>query len=125
MYCTPLVEAMLEGIQKRLGRLLDDRDCQLAAGFHLKFRLAWLQTYNDILVPRERTAMEEVVEEVVEDAMRQAAEAPSPNNTSEEEEVDDYLTTINPNMGSNRDRNYKTRAHRLIVGWLENSCRLV
>ena len=33
-YCTALVDAMLDGIEKRFGPLLSDRECQLAAAFH-------------------------------------------------------------------------------------------
>jgi hypothetical protein len=118
-YCKPLVEAMLEGIHRRFGQLLEDRDCQLAAGFHPRFRLNWLQAYNAELVPRVTSAMEEAVER----AMRKEAEVPSTSETSEEDEGDDFYTTIAPCKGSSRERNFKTKAHRMVSGWLENDPR--
>lgn len=42
-YCELLVEAMLEGIERRFDCFFKDLDCQLAAAFHPMFRLTWLE----------------------------------------------------------------------------------
>ncbi len=48
-YCLPLVDALLAGMTKRFGRLLEDKECQWAVAFHPKFRLTWLKKYNSAL----------------------------------------------------------------------------
>lgn len=39
LYCNALVDALLEAVENRFGCRFDEKDCQLAAGFHPKFRL--------------------------------------------------------------------------------------
>ncbi len=42
----PLLMTLLQGIKKMFGPLLDDLDCQLAAAFHPRFHLKWLQKHD-------------------------------------------------------------------------------
>ncbi len=62
-YCRPLVEALLAGITKRFGPVFEDTDCQLAAAFHPKFRLLWLQLHNTSMLTTVRLKMEDAVED--------------------------------------------------------------
>ncbi|MEQ2291552.1 hypothetical protein AMECASPLE_014429 [Ameca splendens] len=45
LYCSPYVDALLAGIRKRFGLLLEDQECHLAAVFHPKFHLFWLEQF--------------------------------------------------------------------------------
>jgi hypothetical protein len=66
--CGPLIDALLDGVNKRFGNLLEDLECQLAAAFHPRFRLTWLQIYQSqpgadpSQLSRVRHAMEQAVE---------------------------------------------------------------
>jgi hypothetical protein len=68
VHCNPLIDALLAGIDKRFGNLLEDLDCQLAAAFHPRFRLKWLQIYESqpgsdpSKLARVRNAMQDAVE---------------------------------------------------------------
>jgi hypothetical protein len=44
--CSPLIDTLLDSINKRFGNLLEDLECQLAAAFHPRFRLKWLQIFQ-------------------------------------------------------------------------------
>lgn len=61
--CTALANALLNGIEKRFGPLLDDEQCQHAAAFHPKFRLIWLETYDSSRVDAVKKCLEKKVEE--------------------------------------------------------------
>ena len=54
----PLVNAMLEGIERRFRNVFEDLDCQLAAAFHPMFRLTWLEQHATTQVCSVRGAME-------------------------------------------------------------------
>ncbi|MEQ2168689.1 hypothetical protein GOODEAATRI_017420 [Goodea atripinnis] len=45
LYCSPLVDAILPGITKRLGLLLEDQEGQLAVAIHPKSCLFWLEQF--------------------------------------------------------------------------------
>jgi hypothetical protein len=66
----PLVMSLLQGIKKRLCPLLDDLDCQLAAAFHPRFRLMWLQKHD----PDRISAVKEAMELQVEACMKEEDE---------------------------------------------------
>lgn len=93
-YCGSLVDALLGGIEKRFGHLLEDSEYQLAAGFHPRFRLVWLEKTNPALVDRVRLAMESALE----DALREDSADSSPDGAIVdygEQEVDrDYFSGI-------------------------------
>ncbi|XP_064454737.1 uncharacterized protein LOC135366014 [Ornithodoros turicata] len=58
-YCTPLVEALLEGIRSRFDHLYDDRDLLLAAVVIPRFKERWIDDE-----PRRRDLIEVLSEEV-------------------------------------------------------------
>ena len=86
-FCMPLVDAVLSGTTNRFGALLDDLDCQLAAAFHPKFRLIWLNKYNQSHVPRVKKAMENAVEAglQVHDTTQQMKATASSNDDDEDD----------------------------------------
>ena len=61
-FCEPLVDAMLEGMERWFRNVFKDLDCQLAGVFHPMFRLTWLEQHDTTQVCRVRSAMESVVE---------------------------------------------------------------
>ncbi len=80
VYCLPLVDAMLDEIDKRCRHLMDDLDCQLASGFHPKFRMRWLQVYESLpgsdssqsWSSKVRIAMEKAVESALLESEEEA-----------------------------------------------------
>ena len=61
-FCEPLVDAMLEGMERRFRNVFKDLDCQLAAAFHPMFGLTWLEQHDATQVCSVRSAMESAVE---------------------------------------------------------------
>ncbi len=62
---------LLQGIKKMFGPLLDDLDCQLAAAFHPRFHLKWLQKHDLTTSVR---AIKEAMELQVEACMKEEDE---------------------------------------------------
>jgi hypothetical protein len=60
-FCRPLVQALLDGVHKRFDSLFEDKECQLAAAFHPRFRLLWIRDC-EALAKRVKQSMEDVVE---------------------------------------------------------------
>ncbi|XP_042229523.1 uncharacterized protein LOC121871369 [Homarus americanus] len=114
LYCSPLVDAILAGITKRFGLLLEDQECQLAAAFHPKFRLFWLEQYNNNQLTRVKNAMETVVER----ALMETSEEGS-STTSNEDEEDDFFSSIIQSQESRSHRSLKSKAQNLVKTWLE------
>jgi len=56
------VDALIEGLERRFQPLFDDLDCQLAAVFHPKFRMTWIELHDPSMVAGIKSAMEKVVE---------------------------------------------------------------
>jgi hypothetical protein len=108
-FCSSLVEALLAGTEKRFGHLREDTEYQLAAGFHPRFRLGWLEKTSPDLVDRVRLAMESVLE----DALREESSGTATGDTGVdegEEEVDrDYFAAIiSPSIGPSASSRYST-----------------
>ena len=114
LYCSPLVDAILAGITKRFGPLLEDQECQLAAAFHPKFRLFWLEKHNLSQLSRVKKAMETAVET----ALRETIEE-SNSSTSNEDEEDDFFSSITQPEESRSHRSLKSKAQNLVKTWLE------
>ncbi|MEQ2309494.1 hypothetical protein AMECASPLE_039362 [Ameca splendens] len=66
LYCSPLVDGILTGITKRFGLFLEDQECLLAAAFHPKFRLLWLEQFNNMETATEITIQTALTESNVE-----------------------------------------------------------
>ncbi|KAM4724785.1 uncharacterized protein FYW61_013082 [Anableps anableps] len=115
LYCSPLVDALLAGISKRFGPLLEDQECQLAAAFHPKFRLFWLEQFNNSQVSKVTKAMETVVQT----AMGTIDE----EGSSEEDEEDDFFSNITRSCDSRSHRSLKCKAQSLVKTWLEASSK--
>ena len=67
-YSSASVDALLAGIEKRFGTLMEDEECQLAVAFHPKFRLFWLEKYDntkDVIVK-----VQKVMEDKVQEALK-------------------------------------------------------
>jgi hypothetical protein len=120
-FCKSLVDAVLDGLLKRFRPLLEDHECQLAAGFHPKFRLFWLGKYDQSLVRRVRSAMERAVESALCESSAPGSDNGS--DSSAEEMVQDELfqhiapepsATIGPCRTSMRNR-----AQDLVDKWLK------
>ncbi|XP_036356246.1 uncharacterized protein LOC118762081 [Octopus sinensis] len=58
VYYSPLVNALLAGIDKRMmtSVVLEDEECQLIAAFHPRFHLIWLDKYENTKVAKARKA---------------------------------------------------------------------
>ena len=100
-YCTPLVDTVLTGISNRFGALLEDMDCQLAAAFHPKFRLVWLEKYNQAHVPRVTKAMETAVETGLQEH-EMAQEATSTASSNDDD--DDFFSGITRSENNGRSQ---------------------
>ncbi len=62
--------SLLQGIKKMFGPLIDDLECQLAAAFHPRFPLKWLQMKD----PDHIRSMKEAMELQVEACMKEEDE---------------------------------------------------
>jgi hypothetical protein len=104
-YCMPLVDAVLSGTMNRFGALLDDMECQLAAAFHPKFRLIWLNKYNASHIPRVKKAMENAVEAGLQqqEMTGSAAETEATASSSDGEE-DDFFSGITMSENTRRSQ---------------------
>ncbi|CAI9734396.1 XP_042229523.1uncharacterized protein LOC121871369 [Octopus vulgaris] len=103
-----LVDAILTGIMKRFGLLLEDLEYQLAAAFHPKFRLFRLEQYNNSQVSR----VTNVMETVVETALMETTEEGS-STTSDENEEDVCFSNITQLRESSGHRSLKSKAQSL------------
>ena len=74
-YCMPLVNTLIAGIEKRFGHLLSDQEFQLAAAFHPRFRLLWLEKCRPTMVDSVRLMMETVLEQGLKDEQESLASA--------------------------------------------------
>uniref|UniRef100_A0A3B5MQN8 BED-type domain-containing protein n=1 Tax=Xiphophorus couchianus TaxID=32473 RepID=A0A3B5MQN8_9TELE len=115
LHCSPLVDATLAGISKRFGPLLEDLECQLAAAFHPKFRLFWLEQFNNSQVGRVTKAMEAVVQT----ALSALREEGSDTSCNEEDEEDDFFSNITRSCDGRSRRSLKWKAQNLVKTWLE------
>uniref|UniRef100_M3ZI76 BED-type domain-containing protein n=1 Tax=Xiphophorus maculatus TaxID=8083 RepID=M3ZI76_XIPMA len=115
LHCSPLVDATLAGISKRFGPLLEDLECQLAAAFHPKFRLFWLEQFNNSQVGRVTKAMEAVVQT----ALSALSEEGSDTSCNEEDEEDDFFSNITRSCDGRSRRSLKWKAQNLVKTWLE------
>ncbi|XP_043994868.1 uncharacterized protein LOC122843844 isoform X1 [Gambusia affinis] len=117
LHCSPLVDAILAGISKRFGPLLEDLECQLAAAFHPKFRLFWLEQFHNSQVGRVTKAMEAVVQTALSAASEEGSDTPS--NEEEEDEEDDFFSNITRSCDGRSHRSLKWKAQNLVKTWLE------
>ena len=117
VYCGPLVRAMLDGIRCRFGPLFEDRECQITAGFHPRFRLMWLQKHDPGQVRRVKQSMEEVLE----DCLKEAADMPASSSDSSTEDVleEDFFGAVTqaPRETSRR-ASHKANAMKIVSNWL-------
>uniref|UniRef100_A0A3B3XLC6 BED-type domain-containing protein n=1 Tax=Poecilia mexicana TaxID=48701 RepID=A0A3B3XLC6_9TELE len=118
LHCGPLVDAILAGISKRFGPLLEDLECQLAAAFHPKFRLFWLEQFNNSQVGRVTKAMEAVVQTALS-ALSEEGSNTSSNEEEEGEEEDDFFSNITRSCDDRSHRSLKWKAQNLVKTWLE------
>lgn len=122
--CTALANALLNGIEKRFGPLLNDEQCLLAAAFHPKFRLMWLKTYDSSRVD----AVKKVMEKKVEDALRQGAAENSKDRDSltgggsnaSNNDDDDFFNSVTQSIEKPKSSNsLKSKAQSLVKMWLD------
>lgn len=94
--CTPLANALLSWIKKMFGRLMEDEQCQLAAAFHPKFRLMWLQKFDS----SKFSKIKKLMEAKVEDALTRERDANEKDNVSvsgsrnNKEEGEDFFSNV-------------------------------
>ncbi|CAG9791509.1 unnamed protein product [Diatraea saccharalis] len=125
--CTALANALLNGIEKRFGPLLNDEQCLLAAAFHPKFRLIWLETYDSSRVDAVKKSMEKKVE----DALRQEAAENSKDRDSltgggsnasnnDDDEEEDFFNSVTRSIEKPKSSNsLKSKAQSLVKMWLD------
>jgi len=119
-----LIDTLLEGMEKKFGPLMDNLEYQLAAAFHPRFRLMWLEKCNPDIVPRVRLAMEDALVDALGDS---AAEGNSMEPSIQVEEADPFMAELFQPSGSSgrsrmtsRDsqRSRRSKAQGLLVTWL-------
>ena len=123
-YCMPLVNTLIAGIEKRFGHLLSDQEFQLAAAFHPRFRLLWLEKCRPTMVDSVRLMMETVLEQGLKDEQESLASASE--ESTEETEGDDFFAAITqPSRASSSGsaRSLKIKAQSLLVTWLDGSSK--
>jgi hypothetical protein len=108
-FCTPLVEALLAGIQKRFGNQLEDRECQLAAAFHPKFKLYWLEAYECSQIDRVKREM--VI--AVETEIRGMSVEGHPDS-SEEDDEDDFFSFYSTMKEQRHEVSSRSKAQALV-----------
>uniref|UniRef100_A0A672F8K3 HAT C-terminal dimerisation domain-containing protein n=1 Tax=Salarias fasciatus TaxID=181472 RepID=A0A672F8K3_SALFA len=104
LYCSNLVDAIQAGITKRFGPLLEDQECQLAAAFHPKFCLFWLEKHNYSQLSRVKKARENVVETALRDTVEEGS-----STTSNEDEDDDFFSSITQPQACRSHRSMKSK----------------
>jgi hypothetical protein len=123
-FCKPLVLALLQGIKKRFDPLLNDLECQLAAAFHPRFRLMWLQNREPDRVNAVKEAMVSQVEACLKEEDEVAA-ASSSDTSVEENPEDDWYGTFTQAPVERGSRNvYKSKAETLVGTWLAGLSRV-
>ncbi|CAI9737865.1 XP_036359420.1uncharacterized protein LOC118763785 [Octopus vulgaris] len=121
VYCSPLVNTLLAGIDKRFRTLLEDEECQMAAAFHLMFCFILLK-YDNTKITKVRKSTEGKVEE----AMGQQSDKVSSNSegSNSKEEKDDFFSGVTqPKESSRSHRSLKDKAQNLIKTWLETDSK--
>ena len=83
-FCEPLVDAMLESIERRFRNVFKDLNCQLAITFHPMFRLTWLEQHDATQVCSVRSVMESAVETALWELRDDAISASSTSETDDE-----------------------------------------
>jgi len=115
----------LAGIEKRFVPLFEDEECQLAAAFHPKFRLIWLEKY-DI---RKVAIVRKLMEKKVEDALRKQSDEAEMESNSEDSNNDeaehDFFHVVTQRQKSNSlsERSFKGKAQDLVRIWLETTSK--
>lgn len=104
-----LANPLLTGIDKRLQSFLEDEEYQLAAAFHTRFHLIWLDKYDIIKDAEMRKSMESKVKET----MRQQSDKVSSNK---KEEVEDgfFSTVTHPKESCRSHRSLKDKTQNLV-----------
>ena len=116
-YCRPLVDALLSGISKRFDNLQEDLECHLAAAFHPKFRLMWLEKYDQKKMCSVKSAMEKVVEEALKEEDHDDSIA-----SSTDDEGLDFFNSITKTPEKHK-KSVKVKAKNLVKNWLEASSK--
>uniref|UniRef100_UPI00358FB577 uncharacterized protein n=1 Tax=Myxine glutinosa TaxID=7769 RepID=UPI00358FB577 len=115
-YCEPLVDAMLEGIERRFGPLFKDLDCQLAAAFHPMFHLTWLEQHDASQVSNVKKAMGSTVET----AMREMSDDASSTGEVEDDEADFFEGMTHSQKHANSHKSTTSKVQALVMAWLED-----
>ena len=120
VHCKPLVEAMLAGIDKRFLPLMTDIEYQLAAAFHPRFRLVWLEKFDAGKVPRVKAAMEEhLIKALGVSAVE--GDGSGQQHTVREEEDDPFMAELFRPSDNNTNvsgRSVRRKAESILVHWL-------
>lgn len=125
VYCTALANALLSGIEKRFGPLMDDEQCQLAAGFHPKFRLIWLEMYDSNRVEAVRQRMEETVEVALSQERTDTSKdqdnlsGGDRSSNNEDEEQDFFISVTQSKQKPPGHRCLRSKAESLVKMWLD------
>jgi hypothetical protein len=118
-YCRPLIEALISGFDKRLMTLSDNLEYQLAAAFHPRFRLFWLNPCDPEsaqTMQRVRTHMETVLVEALNESDTKFSGGPR----IEEEDDDPFMAEMfrQSERSMNSERSARNKAQELLAAWL-------
>ncbi|KAG5890541.1 hypothetical protein JTB14_028292 [Gonioctena quinquepunctata] len=110
--CTALANALLNGIEKRFGPLLNDEQCQLAAAFHPKFRLIWLETHDISRV--------DAVKKCMEKKDRDCLSGGGSNASNNDDDEEDFFNSVTQSIEKPKSSNsLKSKAQSLVKMWLD------
>lgn len=121
-FCGPLVDALLAGIDKRFSTVMEMEECVLAAAFHPKFRLIWMEEFEKPKIPQVKKLMEKKVEDFLRQESMETT-SNSSSNDNEEMETQDFFSTITQKKsdtgGHSTHRSLKSKAVQIVKVWLE------
>jgi hypothetical protein len=110
-YCSPLVDALLMGIQTRFSNQLEDLDCIIASAFHPQFKLTWCKDESKLKEVRQK--MISLVDGKLSNTIAQAT---SSSSSDDEENADSFFNELQ----KTRDHTHANEGDRLVKNYLES-----
>jgi hypothetical protein len=124
IHCRPLVEALISGLEKRLMRVREDKEYQLATAFHPRFKLAWLNSFPEESDYRQYTprVREQMLIAIVE-ALGESTDESNEGMVEEEEEDDDpFIRELfrSSDRRMTSERSVRSKAESILLEWLDS-----
>ena len=118
-FCEPLVDAILEGMERRFRNTFKDLDCQLAAAFHPMFRLTWLEQHDATQACSVRGAMESAVETALRE-LKDDATSTSSTSEPEDEEGDFFQGMTHCQKPETSRSSSRSKSKAVVKMWPED-----